>query len=312
MNFLPLVRKQVIESLWSDFVAHSANTRKLLTSLAAIGEPWVLDHLGLRDLPGPETGIRVLTEAFTAIGFVEIGEDYVPGKQSRFVWMREENFESLTPLQTLPQVVVAESDFSRFSPESLAILEPLIARMERRCAVSLDSIKHLANAAAAGDRTAAQRLITAFGEFLSTLKYGVPTVSQYRALASANELTAWTIAFGRRVNHFGFGVYLSSRFENLAAFNTYIAQELGLKFNMGGGGIKGSSRVGIEQSATLSEIIPVELSDGVVETRAPFLEYVWRHELATSQGEMIWRDLYRDFLAENAETALESLYVGKP
>lgn len=278
-----------------------------MSILQAAGEPIVLDHLGIRDIPGETTGLDSLRQAFLAIGFVAGGQDYVNDKLARFSWLREEDFESLEPRQALPQIVVAESDVARFPAPLRSLVDPLIRSMSP-CRAAIADLERLARLARRGDLEAERQAVEWFRIFFSSVRYGQPNASVFQQIAEQNELVAWTLLFGRQVNHFGFGVYLSDRFRSLSEFNRFLAQE-GLTLHRGGGEIKGSAAIGIEQSATISELKEFRLVDGTAAVRNRFLEYIWRHEIVPTEGTLRWSNLFRDFIPENANTVLESLYA---
>ena len=78
-------------------------------------------------------------------------------------------------------------------------------------------------------------------------------------------------------------------------------------FNNTEGLIKGSKECGIEQISTVGNKIALQLADGAIDIAGSFVEFVWRHPV--NSPARLWKDFYTDFIPENANHVIESLYA---
>src|SRR5438105_4799589 len=87
---LKQVRRAIVRQLWDHYHHTTPQIQMIEQRLLAKGIPeLLLDHFAIIDLPGPHTGIPVLKNIFSALGFAEQGHDYLPEKQNDFLWMTE-------------------------------------------------------------------------------------------------------------------------------------------------------------------------------------------------------------------------------
>ena len=103
------IRHQMIHALWNQYRQQSSQMMKIAQALAArniITLP--LDHFAVIDLPGPQTGIPILSDVFSALGFTKRGFGYLPDKQNDFVWLAEDDAPTQPATAVLPQVVIAD------------------------------------------------------------------------------------------------------------------------------------------------------------------------------------------------------------
>ncbi len=135
------------------------------------------------------------------------------------------------------------------------------------------------------------------------------TLDEYNDVFKENELIAWVLAFGRVIDHFEVSVYLIDKFKSLAEFNENIIQENIVKLNSVPAIIKGGEHCGIAQSSTHGLPVKIKLHDAEVSTHNSFLEFVWRYSKV--KVPKLAGDFYLDFIPQNANYVIESLYSAK-
>lgn len=290
-------RQAVIQHLWQHWRSHSPEARQIEKGLQQKGyNSFVLDHFAIIDLPSTHSGISALRELFSLIGYQERGRGYLPDKQNDFLWMAEEDSPHCTALEALPQVVVADFRLHELPSDIKNIIEKYAAQTT---APPLADIKQLTNPA---------EISRVICDYLNTGRdWPLPTVSDFLTVHKFNELLAWVLVFGRKPNHFTVSVHLLSSFQDLADFNRFIEQDMGLPLNPDGGFIKGKKESGIAQSSTKGTLRKVQLADGEVELPTDFTEFVWRFPISSATPVM-WRDYFTGFVAQHADYVIESLY----
>jgi hypothetical protein len=105
-------------------------------------------------------------------------------------------------------------------------------------------------------------------------------------------------AFGFRANHFTVDVNALKTFDNLESLNSFLKAN-GIQLNTSGGEIKGSPRVFIEQSSTLSGEVTVQFADGAKTIPACYYEFARRYTLPNGK-------LFSGFVAKSADKIFES------
>jgi hypothetical protein len=120
----------------------------------------------------------------------------------------------------------------------------------------------------------------------------------YETLLAESEYAAWVAAFGFRANHFTVNVNNLKTFDGLPALNRFL-KENGFALNQGGGEIKGSPEVYLEQSSTLADAVNVEFSDGTHRVPSCYYEFAKRYPLPNGE-------LYQGFVAASADRIFES------
>lgn len=296
------IRQQVIHDLWMRYRANSVQMLAIEAALKQKGiADFVLDHFAIIDLPGPNTGIKQLSQLFAVLGYTMQGQDYLPDKQNDFLWMAEPDIH-LTANKVLAQVVVADFRLAELPDNIRAIIEKY-ASLAQPCPVST-----IAQLIARGDKhslTQAHALVLAY---LTERDWPLPTTNEFYTVHEFNELLAWVLVFGRRTNHFTLSVHLLDHFTDLHHFNQFITEEVGLPLNTEGGSIKGSKTAGIAQSSTAGIAQTISLADGEITMPTGFVEFVWRHPRdARMQQPVLWQDYFTGFIAQHADHVIESL-----
>lgn len=257
------------------------------------------DHFAIIDLPGPHSGIPILQEIFTDLGFVERGKDYLADKQNDFLWMAEADCLSKPARDVLPQVVVADFRLEEMPNE----ISQIIKKYSSQCPDHLSTIRELIK------KEKFQPCLDLLLNYFSGRDWSLPTVNEFYLVQEFNELLAWVLVFGRRPNHFTVPVHLLDQFADLADFHAFIEEDTTLTLNKLGRIIKGGKANGIAQGSTMGVIKTIKLADGEIEIPTDFIEFVWRYPVGDMQHQGRWSDYFTDFVANHADRVIESLYT---
>jgi hypothetical protein len=104
-------------------------------------------------------------------------------------------------------------------------------------------------------------------------------------------------AFGFRVNHFTVLVNRLKKLNTLSQVNEAI-KNAGFRLNTSGGEIKGTETIGLMQSSTLAEPVPVSFTDGTFQIPGCYYEFAQRFPV---NGR-----LYNGFVEQSADKIFES------
>ncbi|HVE43602.1 MAG TPA: DUF1338 family protein [Gammaproteobacteria bacterium] len=299
------IRQSLTQALWQ----HQRQTSRQIQSLEQAllphtNLPLPIDHLAIIDLPGAQTGIPVLKEILTSIGYIERGRGYLPDKQNDFCWLAEVDSESLPVGDVLPQIVIADFRENELPQTVRAIIQKYAAQAKPFPFASLYTLL--------SDTKNAPLISQMIFEYITKPKWSLPTCQEFNIVSECNELLAWVLVFGSRPNHFAFSIHLMSLFPNLENFHTFLLNHTTLSINTAGGIIKGESETKIRQSATLAAPEKYPLADGTVDVRTEFLEFVWRYQIDTSlilDETILWKNYFTGFIAQQADHVIESLYT---
>lgn len=305
MDYLPFVRTELTKHLWNQYksqVNHALVIDKTLTSL--ISSDLILDHFAIIDLPSETTGLSFLSEVFTSIGYTVQGKDYLEEKQNEFMWLSEIDAHEKPIKKVLPQVVVADFWLDKMPSGIRKIIEKYTKAVGQD---TLPEIRNLSRKSYLGDQKSALRLMEILILYFERDR-PLPTLNDFKNVRDYNELLAWVLVFGRQPNHFALNVHLMEKFESLKIFNSFIENEMNIDLNKGGGPIKGSKELGIEQSSTKGAEILFQLADGPVYIPDRFVEFVWRYPKKEYILPQKWQHYFTGFITKNADKIVESVY----
>lgn len=297
-----------MRQLWHNYAADLHAVSSIQTVLKAqYNEVLLWDHFALIDLPGPYTGIGVLSELFFLLDYEVRGRDYLSEKQNDFVWLAEKSIEMQCVEKALPQVVVA--DFRREAlPSEVRKIIDVYATLAKP--LDIEQLHRLKRRVLDQDEDAVHELVRLIMDYLKGRDWPLPSVQEFETVKQSNELLAWVLVMGRQVNHFGWAIHLSKKFASLQEFNQFVSKTLTIGLNEKGGIIKGYVESGIEQSATAPITRSVMLADGAVDLSDRFIEFVWRYSvLPPNEKPSLWKDYFTGFIANNADNVVESLYL---
>lgn len=260
-----------------------------------------LDHFAIIDLQSEHFGISGMRLIFEKLGFKKAGCGYLPTKQNDFIWMTSDESYNATPQDSLPQVVLADFRHHELSEKAEAILNKYAAYASPIDHKKLDSVIEQAMR----DTNKIDAAVDYIESILISRDWPEPSLEDYNVIKVENPLIAWVLLFGRKVNHFGFGIYTTGEYDSIYSFTRKLRDELGLPINIESGMIKGSQSTGIEQSSTMGDVIYEQIGGQTIQTHDSFMEFVWRHPLSAKPKFM--RDYHNGFVAENANNIIESL-----
>ena len=98
----------------------------------------------------------------------------------------------------------------------------------------------------------------------------------YKKVQKESDYAAWVLSHGYVANHFTVSVTDCTFFKNLEQINLFLKQN-SFEINSSGGEIKGSSKVGLEQSSIMAKNILVKFSDGDFEIPGCYYEFAYRY-----------------------------------
>ncbi len=287
------IKRRIIDCLWDNYVPSIPYYKIVFNE----NKP-VIDHLAIIDLPSSEcTGIPFMRSIFTRLGFIETGAGYLPEKQNDFIWMTDKEANLSQAKNSLPQVVLADFRINLLPSKVQKIVQKYVNQAQPFNFSEFD--KHIES----GDEEKAVKMLS---EFLLHRSWGLPTVGEYNIVKEENQLLAWVLLFGRKVNHFGVNITFETSYTDLWHFNSHIKTLNYAELNSKEGEVKGGAHQGIAQSSTLGQYIKIKAADGFVETHNSFMEFVWRYP--KTKNAKMWGDYFTGFVAENANKVIESLY----
>jgi hypothetical protein len=301
---LKSVRKTIINQLWQTYHQTTSDIREIELALKQrhiTNLP--LDHLAIIDLPGSKTGIPVLQELFSLIGYTFEGCGYLPDKQNDFTWLAEVDSRDQLATNVLPQIVVADFRLEEMPADIRAIITHYA---EQSKPAPIKEMQQLA--ADIHHQNAAITMTHLILTYLSGRDWPLPTVAEFKRVQAFNELLAWVLVFGRRPNHFTLSIHLLHQFDSLLKFHQFIKNDVKLELNHEGGIIKGDKTTGIAQGSTVGIKQTIQLADGSVALPTGFVEFVWRYPHNPIQKPENWDDYFTGFVAQHANHVIESLY----
>lgn len=306
MEGLRKVAGRFLAQLWNDYRAKLPQVGPVEDHLRGKGEEWVQDHIAFRCLPGPHCGSHVLQAIFEELGYERRDGYDFPEKKLNAFWMEHAAGDASTSGQVLPKVFISELRLGSFKPEFEAIV--------RRCAeqvltTPLPALRSLAAElrSGAGESKEEEFIRQLLAVFCSGPAWARLSSAQYETLRAESEYAAWTCAFGFAVNHFTVAVHELKSLKTMDEFQRYVTSQLGIPMNASGGGIvKGSSALGLEQCATLAAHREVVFQDGVRALPYAFIEFAFRHPLPGRKADGRYRSYYQAFIPDNADKIFES------
>ena len=292
------IRDKIVQKLWYYYQQSLPQLSKIEQALNNININQInLDHIAIIDLPSINSGINTLKQLFSSLGFEHRGSGYLPEKQNDFLWMAEIGIEKKLAKTALPQIVIA--DF-RLDELPIHVVEIIQKYTKYIIPPPYDEMARAADE---------EEIATIVVDYLTTRPWPLPTTEEFAAVNAVNELLAWVLIFGRKPNHFGLGIHLTSEFHNLAEFNQLVDQQLNIRLNHRESSIKGGKHCGIEQSSTEGDLQRMKLRDGDIMLRGSFIEFVWRYPKNNETLPQYWQDYFNDFIGSNANKVIESLYT---
>lgn len=259
--------REVLDLLWTDYVAITPDARRIHDLLAARGETIVNDHVAFRTFNLEPIGLESLAAPFRARGYLESGTYDFPEKR-----LRAKSF--VHPGQGVPYLFISELLVERFPDPFQEIVRSLVAQVPTARIGTLD-------------------LLTA------RPSWKAPTQADYLHLQTESHYAAWLSAFGLRINHCTVSVNGLHTFPSIQELNRFLLDQ-GFTLNEAGGLVKGTPETLLEQSSTMANRIPWDFSDGRLVVPSCYYEFARRYPDPWTGG------LYAGFFAPSANRIFES------
>jgi Domain of unknown function (DUF1338) len=255
----------LLSKLWDDYSGLNPQAHRIHRLLEERGETIRNDHVAFRTLALPGIDIAAMAAPFQAFGYKAAGNyDFTEKKLNAI------HYEHPDPLH--PKIFISELRVHELSRGASSLLLGLINQLP--------------------------------GGFLADPEWCVAgrpwevDFTTYEALERESDYAAWLSAFGFRANHFTVFANALRTFPDLAALNLFLKAQ-GFALNDGGGEIKGSPEVYLEQSSTLANQVDASFRDGMHTIPGCYYEFARRHPLPNGR-------LFQGFNAKSADRIFES------
>jgi hypothetical protein len=287
------IKRQVIQNLWNSYIGLIPKFNKVFSQQLP-----VLDHFAIIDINSKYSDKATFERVFNRLGFVKKGEGYLEEKINEFIWLSANEDAYLLPEDSLPQPIFADFKLELLTSQNKKIIDQYTKEM-----MVFD--ENLFYSLLNSDQNEAVKYLS---HILNTRPWKKPSLKHYLSVKEENQLLAWVLLFGRKVNHFGVNINFLNEYKNLEDFHDQNRHYF--EFNKEDGEIKGGKYCGIAQSSTVGQKVYVEVEDGTVEVRDSFLEFVWR--FSDKENPKYFNDYYTGFIAKNANKVVESVYSKDP
>ncbi|RKF21330.1 DUF1338 domain-containing protein [Alginatibacterium sediminis] len=257
-------QQQIFDALWHQYLKVTPSAQAI-HQLLGHGHEIINDHIALRTLNLPGMGEAVLGQHFIDAGFKQADAYHFESKKLRAHYY-------LHPDPKVPKVFISELCVDLLSEQTQALLAKLLQNFDVKC-LSEPSV-------------------------LWSGRAWEISFTDYQALLNESEYAAWFAAWGYRANHFTVNVNQLPNFDSLEQVNTAL-KAAGYQLNVGGGEIKGSPEVLLEQSATLADEARISFSDAEHEIPSCFYEFARRYPNDSGK-------LYQGFVAASADQIFSS------
>jgi len=255
---------EMFEKMWQDYTRLNPSVVKVHKVFADSGEDVINDHVAFRTFNHPDLGLKALAKVFVKNGYQQKGEYHFKVKK-----LYAQHFEH--PDANQPKVFISELLTEQMSEPTQKKIRELISQMDLSIAKKDDFS-------------------------ISGRPWNV-SHQDYQKLLEESEYAAWMSAFGFRVNHFTVLVNRLKNFKNLTQVNDAI-KKAGHRLNTSGGEIKGTEAIGLMQSSTMAEPVPVKFADGTFSIPGCYYEFAQRFPV---NGQ-----LYQGFVEQSADKIFES------
>ncbi|KIE05467.1 Uncharacterized protein NF27_DP00110 [Candidatus Jidaibacter acanthamoeba] len=295
------IRQQLVQMLWDGYKESIPFYNRIFNE-----NNIHLDHFAIIDLPSENSGMNHLKAIFSSLGFVYKGEGYLPEKHNPFAWMREDNYDEKLAHHTTAQPVIADFKLDALSPQVRHIVEKYAALIKP---LEMEKFEYYKEQIDKNNEALIPEITGFLYNHLIDKERPKLTSKEYETVFKENELIAWVLAFGRVVNHFGVSIHLDNKASNLTEFNDNVLKSNIITLNATSNYIKGGEYCGIAQSSTNGLPIKIRLKDKEITTHNSFLEFVWRY--SNLDKPTLAKDYYCNFIPQNANHVIESLYIKK-
>lgn len=303
------VRKLVFQDLWNHYFQKVPFAKKMLDAFEVRKDSWVEDHVAYRTLPGTYTGSSQLQGLFEALGYTRKDDYRFEDKKLNAFWLAPPDIHGHSK-ESSPKIFISELEEKTFSPGFRAIINKYTRQAENS---PLSKILDLSRQVRQGSKESEKQLVTECVAFLtSSPAWCRPTYADYQTLQKESEYAAWTLLFGPQINHFTVSVHLMSSFQNIHQLAAFLEQQVKIPMNHGGGLVKGTPDLLLEQIATMAASIDFSFQEGTRKVPYGFVEYAYRYTLPQQKPDGLWKSYYQGFVTSNADKIFESTFESTP
>lgn len=256
---------RLFDRLWRDYSALNPQAGRIHALLEARGEDIRNDHVAFRTFAHPGIDVAAMAAPFARHGYVPAGEYAFTEKKLTAVHYQH-------PDPSLPKVFMSQLHMDKLSAGARSMLLGLINQIPPDFTAKEDWV--------AGGRPWQVDFTT------------------YEALERESEYAAWMSAFGFRANHFTVFANSLRTFPGLSELNAFLKSQ-GFRLNAGGGEIKGSPDIHLEQSSTLANEAEVDFAGARRKVPACYYEFARRYPMPDGK-------LFQGFNDKSADKIFES------
>ena len=257
--------KQFISNLWLDYSVRlypsSTNIHQIVSHYGGITN----DHFALRTLSLPKINVQSISFLLQNIGYKPKASYFFRKKK-----LYAEHFEHNDV--KCPKIFLSQLNLQDCS-ESL----------QKLCCEKFSHISFDHNNI----------------DFLFSGKTWDISIHDYETCLKESEYAAWFLAHGFGANHFTISSNALSKIKSLSELNEILLQN-NIIMNKNGGLIKGSETLGLEQSSTMADHVPVQFIDGLFYIPGGFYEFSQRYK-CKENGQ-----IFNGFIEASADKIFES------
>lgn len=305
MDSIAWCRKEVFKNLWSHYYQMVPYASEIEQSFRSRKDSWIEDHVAFRTLPGENTGMHILQEIFSILGYKRRDDYHFEEKKLRAFWMSPNDTDSPSD-EVSPKIFISEllsDSFSQPFQEALSNIANDVV-----CS-PIPFLKKLVLDVEKAKEGAKEELVLSISQILTQgPSWARPTLRLYELLRKESDYACWTYLFGHQINHFTVSVHLIDSFSSIEELGVFIEQNLKIPMNHSGGMVKGTPDVCLEQIATMAAKCPYQFQDGVRAISYGFVEFAKRYPLAGKTDDGAWHSYYQGFVSANADKIFESTY----
>lgn len=247
------------------------------------------DHIAFRTLGVPHLGIQSLEKIFLYFGYEKRDYYYFEKKKLDAYWYAP-------PSEHYPRIFLSELKVNDLSEVSQEIIHSYTKDIKSDPVDQLDledpeEVAH----------------------FFHTPLWGLPTLSDYQALAAESEYASWVIYNRYYLNHYTISIHaLEQGYHTLERFNEFLTS-IGIKLNTAGGVIKTSKDGLLKQSSSVAKMIEATFADGqAMSISGSYVEFAERLALEQykhiAESELTTSHRRDGFESANADKIFESTY----
>jgi hypothetical protein len=253
---------KLLDLLWADYINFNPKVLEIYNLIKKYEPNIVNDHIAFRTINLENISINYIKNIFLDKGYKEIKSYYFKEKKLNAIHLEFKDY---------PKIFLSELIIEEFPKDFKIIFNNLLKKL---------NLKKVQD---------------------KTLMLGAPWEKEYQTYMNLNkhsEYASWFYANGFRPNHFTISVNHLENLNSLEKLNSYLISQQ-IKLNESNGLIKGSSRLFLEQSSTVADLIKVKFNDTTKEIPSCYYEFAMRYKNENAE-------LFEGFLESSADKIFES------